>query len=48
MAMWLLETIFSKEEWHDDEFILEGKNESSDDDIECNKKYIFESTVSYL
>ena len=34
----ILETIFSREELHRDELILEGEVESSDDESECNEK----------
>ena len=34
----MLETIFSRQELHYDEFILEGEVESSDDKNECNEK----------
>ena len=34
----ILDTIFSRESLHYDEFILEGEVESSDDESECNKK----------
>ena len=37
----ILATIFSREELHYDEFILEGEVEISDDDSECNEKQCF-------
>ena len=33
----ILETIFSREELHYDEWVLEGEVENSDDDNECNE-----------
>ena len=36
----IIETLFAREELNNDEFILEGEVESSDDDSECNK-YLF-------
>ena len=43
----IMDTIFSREELHDNELILEGEVESSDYESECNEeKNPYDTTVS--